>query len=310
LPIASALLVGLGALLAGILVAWATTLIPGIFAEPEPSPSPSPSVTAPDPGTVVVPTLQPILRDLDPADLDAGVTTLDFTYQGAGTFTIVPGEGEPVGSAPVRWVSIAVEDGIEADPSAFARFILAALNDNRGWGSEQRMQFVQTDGVADYKILLASPFTAAAICPDNHVAAIVGPVMEATPSADAEAPATADPGLSAGDEAAEVDPEARNPACALEGEIVISMYEWSAGFVAFGQDRTAARQYIAGHQLGHLFGHEESECASGLARVMDNQRVEMPQCEANPWPFPEAEVGVAATSQKSRPPVVSPSPTP
>lgn len=308
MPIGSALLVGLVALVAGVAVAWATTLIPGIFAEPEPSPSPSPSPSVTPPGNVVVPTLQPILRDLDQADLDAGVTTLDFTYQGSGTFTIVPGEGEPVGNAPVRWVSIAVEDGIEADPSAFARFVLAALNDNRGWGSEQRMQFVQTDGVADYKIMLASPFTAAAICPDNHVAAIVGPVMEATPSAQPESPATADPGLAAGDDSAAGDPDAPNPACALDGEVVISIYEWSAGFVAFGQDRTAARQYIANHHIGHLFGHEESECASGVARVMDNQRVEMPQCEANPWPFPDAEVGVAATSNKPKPPAASPEP--
>jgi hypothetical protein len=308
MPIGSALLVGLAALVTGVVVAWATTLIPGIFAEPEPSPSPSPSVSTPDPGTVVVPTLQPILRELDQADRDAGVTTLDFTYQGAGTFTIVPGKDEPVGDAPVRWVSIAVEDGIEADPSAFAEFVLSALNDNRGWGSERRMQFVQTDGVADYQIMLASPFTAAAICPDNHVAAIVGPVMEATPSAEPDAPATADPGLSAGDEAADGDQESGNPACALDGEVVISMYEWSAGFVLFGQDRTAARQYITNHQIGHLFGNEESECASGLARVMDDQRVANALCLPNPWPFPEAEVGVAATSSKAKPPAASPEP--
>jgi hypothetical protein len=132
--------------------------------------------------------------------------------------------------------------------------------------------------------------------------------MEATPSAESEAPATADPGLSGGDEPAVRDPEAGNPACALDGKIVISMYEWSAGFVAFGQDRTAARQYIANHQVGHLFGNEESECASGLALVMDNQREEMPLCLPNPWPFPDAEVGVAATSSKAKPPSPTPSP--
>jgi hypothetical protein len=308
MPIGSALLVALGALVAGVAVAWATTLIPGMFAEPEPSPSPSPTVSAPDPGTVVVPTLQPILRDLDEADLEAGVTTLDFTYQGAGTFTVVPGQGEPTGNAPVRWVNIAVEDGIEADPAAFARFALTALNDNRGWGSEQRMQFVQTDGVADYEITLASPFTAAAICPDNHIAAVVGPVMEASPSAQPETPATGDPGLAAGDESADVDPDGPNPACALDGKVVISMYEWSAGFVAFGQDRTAARQYIVNHQIGHLFGHQESECDGGIAEVMDNQREEMPLCTPNPWAFPDAEVGVAATASKPKPPSPTPSP--
>ena len=152
------------------------------------------------------------------------------------------------------------------------------------------------------------PFTAAALCPDNHVAAIVGPVMEATPSAEPNISATAEPGLTAGDDAAQGDGEAHNPACALEGEIIISMFDWSAGFPLFGQDHTAARQYIANHQIGHLFGHEESECAGGLAQVMDNQRVELPQCQPNPWPFPDAEIGVAATSSKPKPPITTPEP--
>lgn len=305
MPVASALLVAVGALVAGVIVAWATTLVPQLFAEPEPSPSPSPSASLPDPGDVTVPTLQPILRELDDADRLAGVTTLDFTYQGNGSFTVLPGKGEPRGDAPVRWVSILVEDGVEANPEAFGSFVMETLNDNRGWGSEDRMQFVQTDGVADYRIRLASPFTAAAICPDNHVAAIVGPVMEATPSAQAEGESP-EPSLPPGVVAGEGIPDAggeseADPACALDGDIVISIYEWSAGFSAFGPDRTAARQYIVNHQIGHLFGNEELECSSGRAAVMANQRVELP-CDANAWPFPDAEAVAVPTIGHQEPP--------
>lgn len=293
MPVRTACLVAVSALAAGVLVAWGTTLIPGFIAGSEPSPSPSPSPTVVPTEGVVVPSLEPILRDLDDADLAAGVTTLDFTYQGAGTFTIAPGKGEPRDDGtPVRWVSIAVEDGIEADPAAFTSFVLEGLNEERGWGAEGRLEFVQTDGVADYQIMLASPFTAAAVCPNNHVAAQVGPVTEATASDEPTPSPTLDPGLAAGDPAATASPElaegAINPACAVDGVVVISMYEWSAGFVAFGQDRTGARHYILNHQLGHLFGHEETECVSGIAAVMDDQRVEMPQCTANPWPYPDA----------------------
>ena len=286
MPLQPALLVALAALAAGLLVGWATTVIPGLVnrVEPTPSSTPTPSVTAP--GGVAVPTLEPILREIDDADLAAGITAVDYTYQGKGTFTILPGTGEPDSSgAPVRWVSISVEDGIEADPSAFAAYVLDALADNRGWASDGRLQFVQTDGVADYKIKLASPFTAAAICADNHVAVVTGPVTEASASPDAEP--TVAPGLTGGDES---DGGATTSVCATNGEIIISIYEWTAGFTAFDPDRDAARHYILNHQLGHLFGHPELECTSGRADVMANQRGAGFPCDANPWPFPDAAV--------------------
>src|SRR5690606_24427971 len=96
----------------GMLVGWGTTLVPGIFAaEPEVSASPSPSPTATvDPDEVEVPPMEPILRDLDEQDALAGVTTLQPTYRGEGTFTVVSTKHEPENpDAPLRWVSIAVE---------------------------------------------------------------------------------------------------------------------------------------------------------------------------------------------------------
>ena len=301
MPVQPALLIGFGALAAGLLVGWITTLVPGLLnaVEVTPSATPTPSVTAPE--GVSVPTLEPILRDLDDADLAAGVTTLAYTYQGSGTFTTLTTKGEPESNGvPVRWVSIAVEDGIEAYPAAFVEYVLEALSDNRGWGSDGRLQFVPTDGVADYKIMLASPFTAAAICPDNHVAVVSGPVTDASATPDPDAQATEAPGLTGGD-----DPDgATTSVCATDGEIVISMYEWTAGFPAFGQDRDAARNYLLNHQLGHLFGRGETACVADRADVMDDQRLTPFPCTANPWPYPDAVV--ADPSMPGGPPTASP----
>jgi hypothetical protein len=281
----TAALVVVGAFVAGFLVAWLTTFVPGWVRGPEASPEPSPSVSYS--GDVIVPTLEPVLRELDEQDALAGVTTVRYTYQGTGTFTIMPGKEEPLeGGAPVRWVSIAIEDGIEVDAEAFKAFVFSVLEDNRSWGSEGRLQFVQTDGVADYRIVLASPFTSAATCPNPHTAVRVGPVTEASPSVETTASPSVPvaPGLAAGDVS---EPQTT---CAEQGIVPISLFEWTAGFDAFAGDRTAARQYIVNHQLGHLFGHEETACVSGRALVMDDQRVALPDCEANPWPFPDATV--------------------
>ena len=304
MPLQPALLVALGALAAGLVVAWAITLIPGFLyaAEPTPTPTPTPSVTVPE--GVTVPTLAPILRDLDDSDRAAGITTVNYTYQGSGSFTTLSGTGEPDSSgAPVRWVSIAVEDGIEAYPAAFAGFVLSALADNRSWGSDDRLQFVQTDGVADYTIKLASPFTAAAICADNHVAVVSGPVTEASESPPADIEATQAPGLAGGDDSGS---DGATSVCAANGEIVISIYEWTAGFEAFGPDHDAARKYLLNHHMGHLFGRPETECAAGRADVMDNQRGSGFPCDANSWPYPDA--AVSDPSQPGGMPPTSPSP--
>jgi len=286
-----ALLVALGAFAGGMLVAWLTTLLPTLMASSptEPSPSPSPSVTATD--SVILPPMSTITRQLDKADAEAGVTTTDVTVRGEGTFTIQPGQGVANESGnPVRWVSISFEDGVEVDRTAATAFIVAALNDVRGWEGQQRVQFVQSEGVADYRIMVASPYTAAALCPDNHVAADVGPVTEASPSPQAEVAAMVQSASSEETPAGEL-----NPACAKDGVVVISMYDWTAGYGPFGVDRTASRQYLVNHQLGHLFGLEESVCVTNRAAVMDNQRDTLaPECEVNPWPNPDAVVTPAA----------------
>ncbi len=298
MPVDKALLVAVAAFALGMAAAWGIALVPDLLAEPEVSPSASVTPSVTDDPSVELPPLPPIMRELDEADAKAGVVTVDFTLRGEGTFTVHPGTGEPdPNGGSVRWVSIAFEDGIAVDSDAAAAFIMDTLTQAQGWSAEGRVQFVQTDGVADYWIRVASPYTAAAICPDNHVAADVGPVTEATPTISPEAD---DAAAQYGDmnvAAVEHDEEGANPACAHDGIVVISIYDWTAGFGPFGANRTAARQYIVNHQLGHLFGQEESECTAGRAVVMDNQRENFsPECTVNPWPYPDAVPAVSGTT--------------
>src|SRR5690606_19796722 len=134
----------LGAFVAGIAVAWITTLLPGwIAALNAPAPDPDAHVTAtpvPDP-SVSVPPLEPIFRDLNEDDRRAGLTSLDYEYIGTGVFDVVPGvEEEDAGGPPTRWVSVSVEGGLAVDQELFAEFVMEALNDPRGWGAHGRLQ--------------------------------------------------------------------------------------------------------------------------------------------------------------------------
>ncbi len=154
---------------------------------------------------------------------------------------MVPGTDEPDdGKGDVRWVSVAVEDGVSADAGAFRNYVLSVLNDNRAWGSGGHLQYVATDGVADYRVLLASPYTTAAVCPDPHVAVTVGPVTEASPSAIGRSPTASAAPQAQGDAVNGTSaPSADSPyehLCADDGVIVISSYDWTAGYPAFADD--------------------------------------------------------------------------
>jgi len=284
-------LVVVGAFCLGIAAGWATGLVPDLVrAEPSPSPSASPTPSLVAEVDPVLPSMEPITRELTQDDRDAGVTTTSVTRQADGTFTVVPGSGIPDDDAgDVRWVSVAVEDGVTADVAAFKAYVIETLNANRGWGTGHSLQFVPTDGVADYRIVLASPYTAAVLCPDTHV--------------------TVEPGAidTASDEPAPSPTPSTTPAdspwsCGQDGVIVVSMYNWTAGFPAYADDYVSARAYLLNHRLGHLTGRADVECAGGRADVMVIQEDSVPAgCEVNPWPNPDAPEDF---------PIPSPSPTP
>ena len=290
----------------GLGAGWLTDGLPAML-RAEPSPSPSPSVsTGIDPVVEPsLPPLAPITRALTADDREAGVTTTDYVVRGEGTFSVVPGTEEPDSAkGDVRWVSVSVEDGVVANGGAFRNYVMDILNANRAWGSGGTLQYVATDGVADYRVILASPYTTEVICPDPHVAVVVGPVTEATASA---APTPSDVAIA--DDTAAASGAATEPAdsssthlCGEDGVIVLSMYDWTAGLPAYGEDYPGARTFMVLHRIGHLRGLEESTCTSGRADIMDSQEQVLPaECQPNPWPFPDAVEELPQPSESPSP---------
>ena len=285
-------LVVAGAFGLGVAVGWATGLVPGLVnAEPSASPSASPVASITAAVEPVLPSMAPITRLLTQTDRDAGVTTAKVKTRADGTISVVPGRGSPkTGAGDTRWVSVAVEDGVEADSAAFKSYVIATLNANRGWGTGHSVQFVATDGVADYTIVLASPYTAAILCPNPHFTEPSAPAIDAS-----QTPApSANPSP---------DADVESPwSCQQDGVIVISSYDWTAGFPAYGADYPESRWYTLNHHVGHLLGRDDVECAGGVADVMVIQEAVLPDgCEVNPWPNPGAPVDFVASSASTSP---------
>lgn len=261
----------------GIGTGWLTGYVPDLYrdwqAGPVPSASPSPTLTA-EPEVSLSP-LAPITRELDEADADAGVLLTNVVERGEGTFTSVPVPDSATGTTddggPVRFVRVDVEDGVRVDEEALAAFVMETLNDHRGWGSAGRMQFVLTDGAADVRVTLASPYTVATLCPNPHEAAVLA----------VDGASSASPSAAADDDA--------EPNCATLGAAPISSYDWTAGLDAFGDKRTQARRYLINHMVGHVLGEEDTECIEGRAEITVDQQAMPGACRTNPWPFPDAE---------------------
>lgn len=267
------------AFLAGLLVAWLTSLLPEIL-EGSDEPSPTPSVTPsqrPSLDPSLAPEIDPILRELDDEDIAAGLLSLEIPYEGEGTFSVVEGSTEPDSNGPpVRWVSIEIEDGLDVDARVFSDFVMTYLNDSRGWGANDRLQYARTDGVADIRIVLASPVTATLLCPDSHAVAPDRTVFEDEP--DTGPSVTPTPGIT---------PTPQESSCAARSVMTISIYDWAAGLPNFVDERSASRVYQLMHSLGHLMGREEEECTGDQAPVMADQTSLPDDCAINPWPYPE-----------------------
>ena len=258
----------------GIAAGWGTTLFADRYnASPTPSPSPSasPSPSITPTYDVSVPPLEPVTREIDAEDKAAGLRTLDFPYKADGTFTPVPaGAAGTADTDIVAFVRIDVEDGLQMIDGTLAMFVMSALNDPQGWGVEGPTTFVQTEGVPDVRVVFASPYTAAALCPDPHQAAVLTPTESPSPS---PSPSLSDAGMTV--------------QCAQESTIVVSVYDWIQGLKPFKDDRTSARVYFLNHGLGHVLGKPDVSCKKGVADVMVNQVKLAKACKPNPWPFPD-----------------------
>lgn len=188
------------------------------------------------------------------ADLSAGVLQAQVPDSGDGEFTTAPGVAPaPDASAHTRTVAVQVENGLPADPAAAADFVLATLNDPRGWVT-QGYSFARTDDTAraDIVVVLASPQTSADMCRPL----ITGGTLS----------------------------------CREGRRAIITWYRWVHGHTDYGEDRTGYRRYVVNHEVGHALGRGHVTCpgAGRPAPVMMQQTKGLTPCTPNPWVEPDA----------------------
>ena len=188
------------------------------------------------------------------ADRSAGVLQAQVPDAGAGDFTTAPGTAAaPDPAARTRTVAVQVENGLPADPRTAADFVLATLNDPRGWHSEG-YSFAHTDDTsrADVIVVLASPQTSADMCRPL----ITGGKLS----------------------------------CREGKRAIITWYRWINGHQDYGEDRTGYRQYVVNHEVGHTLGRGHRSCPGPgqPAPLMMQQTKGIKPCTPSPWVDPGA----------------------
>jgi hypothetical protein len=188
---------------------------------------------------------------LTPADLAAGLLSAQIPQRGAGTLRIVAGDQAAPGSGPVRTVRVEVERGLAVHADLFADFVLATLNDPRGWGHGGTLRFARTSGAdPDIRVVLASPDTSADLCAPLRTMGTLS--------------------------------------CGVGDTAVLTLYRWVRATPGYGTDRTGYRQYLVNHEVGHTLGHHHEQCPGPgrPAPVMMQQTKGLGACRPNPWPTP------------------------
>lgn len=183
------------------------------------------------------------------ADALAGVLNTEVLEVGDGTMTTVPGTAPAPPASRTYDVAIQVEGGLSVDTDAFATFVMATLNDPRGWPSSgYGFGRVDDAAAADVIVVLASPQTSADLC----------------------RPLVTGGRLS----------------CREGRRAILTSYRWVNGQDDYGDDRTGYRQYVVNHEVGHFLGRGHKSCpgAGRPAPVMMQQTKGVGACTPNPWP--------------------------
>ena len=182
----------------------------------------------------------------------------NYTEQGAGTYTVLPGQSTVVGSGPLRRYTVEYENGITGvDLNAFATIVDSTLANPKSWaGSGFSLQRVAS-GAVDFRITLVSSLTVRSIC-----------------------------GYEEQIETSCFTPENGN-------RVVLNNARWVRGAVAYTSDIDTYRLYMVNHEVGHALGnaHQFDCLANGLAPVMMQQTKSVQAqngalCRPNPWPNP------------------------
>ncbi|PFG33861.1 uncharacterized protein DUF3152 [Sanguibacter antarcticus] len=185
------------------------------------------------------------------SDFMAGILSASSTYEGDGTFLVVPGEVAAPGAGEVTTIRIQVENGLEVDAQKFADLVLATLNDSRSWGGDGSQTFARTESAdATLTVSLASPDMVDELC-------------------------------------APLDTEGLW-SCGVEGHAVLNAMRWYEGSGIYDVDRVSYRQYLINHEVGHVLGYKHVLCtgSNNLADVMVQQSGASLSCIPNGWPFP------------------------
>jgi hypothetical protein len=226
------------------------------------SPSGSAPVASPAPvASTVEPETDDVEADAEPvtvaagsgptaADVAAGLTSLTVVPTGTGHLVVVPGNVPAPGKGRIITVRVEVESGIGVDGDRFAAFVMATLNDSRGWGHSGTLRFARTAGTAQVRVVLASPTTSARLCRPLQTFGKLS--------------------------------------CRTGNSAVLTAYRWVKAIREYRTDRTGYRHYVISHEVGHALGHGHLMCAGkgAVAPVMMQQTKGLKGCLPNPWPYP------------------------
>lgn len=212
------------------------------------SPAPSPTVSRTAKPSATPTAAQSGLTALDHL---AGLRSNSIPWRGGGTLITVPGHSAAPGKGRIYTVEVQVESGLNLDRAAFARFVLATLNDPRSWTEHGTRRFARTNGPADIRVVLASPATSAAICLPLHTFGKLSCRSGANTA-------------------------------------VLTYYRWVKAIPGYDGDRDGYRHYVINHEVGHVLGHHHQYCAGRgkLAPLMMQQTKGLKGCRPNPWPHP------------------------
>jgi hypothetical protein len=183
----------------------------------------------------------------------AVAAAMRVVQHGPGSFTVVPGSQAAPDHGPKArrmTVRVEVEKGTDVDLQAFARQVMATLNDPRSWGHGGTMTFARTDAkTADIRVLLASPDTSQRLCKplETH----------------------------------------GTQSCSIGNRAILTSYRWAKGTPEF-PSLAVYREYLVNHEVGHVLGHHHQQCPGKgeVAPVMQQQTIKVAPCRPNAWPFP------------------------
>ncbi|MEC3979246.1 DUF3152 domain-containing protein [Amycolatopsis sp. H20-H5] len=197
-----------------------------------------------DGGTDVIPEnpAKPVDLNIPTAELPEGIP---FTQAGQGTFHVIPGKGDQVGSGKLFTYTVDVENGIDpgsyAGDDSFAAAVQTTLSSPQSWTYNNKFALQRVDASfpnPSFRVSLTTPET-------THRADMCGYQIKAEASCYRRS----------------------------EGRVLINLARWVRGAKAFSGDLGLYRQYAINHEVGHGLGGQHVGCPvnGGPAPVMMQQ---------------------------------------